>query len=137
LLKILDKDTNKTPTKVLVITEAKTSDSTVSTQPSSQKQDTASQKVTDDDRFAFLFKVKLNVTINAPIIYVPESSSSLNSLLLDCGLVRIGTSLEIQKNYFAKLDPASLNEKTLSYRIQLAPVIEIQKVNLSNMLISR
>ncbi len=126
------------PSKALPITaEAKINSSSSSNQPS-QKLDVSTQKPADNNTFAFLFKVKLDITIHAPVIYVPENSSSPNALLLDCGVITIRTSLEIQKNYYSKLDViAYLNQKILNHRILLPPVIEIQKVTLSNMQISR
>ncbi len=138
LLKILEKDSSQELPKTSTNPSEVKEDSSSSSNQPSQKQEVAPQKASDNNRFAFLFKVKLDVTINAPIIYVPENSSSPNALLLDCGLITIRTSLEIERNYFSKLDVlAKLDEKILNHRICLPPVIEIQKVTLSNMGILR
>lgn len=100
----------------------------------------SSSQQADDYKFEFFTRIKLDVTINAPLIVVPESMTSSNALLLDCGVVTMRTSLSVLKNYYrdglvgerVDIDPKCLND-----RCQLPPVIEIQKVTLSKMEISK
>jgi hypothetical protein len=87
------------------------------------------------NKFSFLNRIKLDIIVNAPIIIIPEQSSSLNALLLDCGLIKIKTNLDILDHYYDKLDLK--NHQTLNHRLRLPPIIECQKVTLSNMEISR
>ena len=47
--------------------------------------------------FSFLYRVKLNVTVNAPIILLPYK---YQAVLLDCGLITVKTNLELISNYF-------------------------------------
>lgn len=88
------------------------------------------------NNFEFLLRVKLDVTVNAPLIILPENSSSSNALLLDCGLITMKTHLDILKNYY-KSESIVLDDKLVNDRCKLPPVIEVQKVTLSNMEISR
>jgi len=41
------------------------------------------------DYFAFLYRIKLDVTVNAPIIIVPQNSSSTSALYLDCNILAL------------------------------------------------
>jgi hypothetical protein len=56
-------------------------------QISTQKTQTSKKK--SKDYFAFLYRIKLDVTVNAPIIIVPQNSSSTSALYLDCILALI------------------------------------------------
>lgn len=87
------------------------------------------------DEFEFLTRIKLDVTINAPLIIVPQNAHSQNALLLDCGVVTIATSLNVLKNYYEQTQVA--DNKSLIYRCKLPPVVEVQKITLSNMEISK
>ena len=88
------------------------------------------------DYFSFLYRVKLNVTVDAPIIIVPQNSCSINALYLDCGVITVKTNLEIQKNYYGK-ENVKINIKYLNDRVKLPPILEVQKVSLANMVVSR
>lgn len=99
---------------------------------------TTSQAISqiDDFKFDFATRVRLDVTINAPLIIVPENSSSSNAILLDCGVVTMRTSLSVLKDYYLKKD-VEIDTRCLNDRCRLPPVIEIQKVTLSKMEISK
>ena len=90
----------------------------------------------DDFKFDFATRVRLDVTINAPLIIVPENSNSSNAILLDCGVVTVRTSLSVLKDYYLKKD-VEIDTRCLNDRCRLPPVIEIQKVTLSKMEISK
>ena len=94
------------------------------------------QQQPEESDFSFSSRVKLDVTINAPLIIVPETASSNKALLLDCGVLIVKTNLSINQNYFQKQD-VELDQTCLNYRCKLPPVIEIQKVTLSKMEISK
>jgi hypothetical protein len=78
----------------------------------------------------------LNITIDAPIIIVPQNSSSSNALYLDCGIITVKTNMEILKNYYKK-ENLKINIGKLNDRCGLPPLLEVQKVILSNMVVSR
>lgn len=105
---------------------------------SSQANKLTSQAISqiDDFKFDFATRVRLDVTINAPLIIVPENSSSSNAILLDCGVVTVRTSLSVLKDYYVKKD-VEIDTRCLNDRCRLPPVIEIQKVTLSKMEISK
>ncbi len=75
--------------------------------------------------------------MNAPIIIVPKNASDENALLLDCGLIKVQSSLEILDKYYEMINTKKLDLKKLNDRCKLPPVIEIQNVSLSNMEISK
>ena len=85
-----------------------------------------------EDFFSFLYRVKLDVTVNAPIIIIPDGSGDRNAILLDCGLIKVQTSLEILDKYYEMIN-IKIDEKKLNDRCKIPPVIEIQHVTLSNM----
>ncbi len=87
---------------------------------------------TSDSYFSFLYRTKLDVTVNAPIILLPYNDQAV---LLDCGLITVQTNLEIVQNYFENVP--TTNDENLNTRCQIPPLIEIQCVSLSNMEISR
>lgn len=91
----------------------------------------------EEDLFSFLYKVKLDVTVDAPIIIVPhKSNDEKNALLLDCGQIKVLTTLEILDKYYEMIN-IKIDEKKLNDRCKIPPVIEIQHVTLSDMTISR
>ena len=132
LLKILEPGSNST--SKISKAESRTE---IASQQNQKQIDSAAKTTTNINHFSFLSRIKLNIVVNAPIIIVPEHSLSLNSLLLDCGTITIKTSLDIKKNYFEDNKNLILNENLLNHRIHLPPIIEVQKVNLSNMVISK
>ena len=75
--------------------------------------------------------------MNAPIIIVPKNASNENALLLDCGLIKVQSSLEILDKYYEMINIKKLDLRKLNDRCKLPPVIEIQNVSLSNMEISK
>jgi hypothetical protein len=90
------------------------------------------------NKYIFLYRIKLDLTINAPIIIVPQSSHSVNALLLDCGTITINTSLKIMDKYYENEEKLSkLDEESINDRCKIPPIIEIQTVCLSNMEVSR
>ena len=102
----------------------------------SPKPQTQTQSNSLTDYFAFLYRIKLNVTVEAPIIIVPQNSESNNALLLDCGTITVKTNLEILKSYYTRED-FKINADLVNDRCSLPPIIEVQKVSLSNMVVSR
>lgn len=86
--------------------------------------------------FSFVTRVKLDVTVNAPLIVVPENPTSKNALLLDCGILTVKTDLTVLKKYYENKD-LELDENCLNDRCKLPPVIETQKVTLAKMEISK
>lgn len=122
MLKIFETEQQEATT-IQNLTETKTSEIEIRNQP-------------EESDFSFSSRVKLDVTINAPLIIVPETASSNKALLLDCGVLIVKTNLSINQNYFQKQD-VELDQTCLNYRCKLPPVIEIQKVTLSKMEISK
>jgi hypothetical protein len=88
------------------------------------------------NKFKFLNRIKLDVKLDAPIIFVPLSIDKSESILLDCGSISINTNLDIMKNYFKSAN-FKYNENIINHRLNLPPIIEVQKVILSEMEISR
>ena len=88
----------------------------------------------EQPKFSFIFRVKLDVTVNAPIIILPYEDNQ--ALLLDCGLITVQTNLDLDENYYESSD-VSQKEQSLNERCKLPPLIEIQSISLSNMEISR
>ena len=86
--------------------------------------------------FEFLYRIKLDIDIEAPLVIVPESLLSVNALMLDCGHLTIQTKLEIDKNYFSSKKVQQFENK-FNDDYKLLPVIEIQDIKLSKMEISR
>jgi hypothetical protein len=86
----------------------------------------------DINNFSFIYRIKLDVTVNAPIIILPYADQAL---LLDCGIIRVQTDLDILNSYYADDEPAKM--ENVNDRCLLPPVIEIQNISLSNMEISR
>lgn len=86
--------------------------------------------------FEFLYRIKLDIDIEAPLVIVPESLISMNALMLDCGHLTIQTELEIDKN-FLNSKKALQYENRFNDDYKLPPVIEIQNLKLSKMEISR
>lgn len=125
MLKIFETEQQTTSEEATIqnLTETKTSEIEIRNQP-------------EESDFSFTSRVKLDVTINAPLIIVPETASSNKALLLDCGVLIVKTNLSINQNYFQKQD-VELDQTCLNYRCKLPPVIEIQKVTLSKMEISK
>ena len=88
------------------------------------------------DAFKFVYRIRLDVKLDAPIIFVSLGFDQPEAMLLNCGSITVKTNLDILKNYY-KSEKIALNEKLVNHRLQLPPVIEIQKVSLSKMEISR
>ena len=57
--------------------------------------------------------------------------------MLDCGLVKVQTSLDILDKYYEMIANSKLDNIFLNDRHKIPPVIEIQNVSLSNMEISK
>jgi hypothetical protein len=94
-----------------------------------------SSKIQQETAFAFLFRVKLDVNVDAPIIIIPKHSNSFDALQIDCGFITIKTSLQVKNTYYETTK--NKNIPSLYDWCQLPPVIEVQKVLLSKMQISR
>jgi vacuolar protein sorting-associated protein 13A/C len=107
-----------------------------SSQPQQHQQHLTFPNKSQSDPFTFLYRIKLDVTINAPIIVVPQNSSSSNALLLDCGIMTIRTNLDLMSNYY-KNEKHVVNASFLNHRCKLPPIVEIQKISLSEMKILR
>ncbi|CAF0704730.1 unnamed protein product [Brachionus calyciflorus] len=88
------------------------------------------------NQFVFLYRIKLDVNIEAPIIIVPENSASFHGLVLDCGKLTIQTRLDIKYDYF-KSKRFICNQNCLNYECLIPPVVEVQMITLSKMEISR
>ena len=84
------------------------------------------------ENFSFLYRIKLDVTINAPIIIVPQHSASSNAVLLDCGTITVKTAQEILNTYYQK-EGLKISQQKLNDRVQIPPIYEVQKVVLANM----
>ena len=76
-----------------------------------------------------VYKTKLDLTIDAPLIIVPQNSKSKTAVLLDCGTVRMETSLSISYDYF--------HNSKISYMHKIPPIIEKQTVKLLDVKISK
>lgn len=129
MLKILEtkpQSLSVSPTKVRTSSE------------SSQKTITITKQVDDaeEDGFSFPPRIQLDIKVDAPLILVPENLVSKNALLLDCGVLTIKTNLNILKNYYHSKD-IEIDKRRLNDRCQLPPIIEIQKLTLSKMEISK
>jgi hypothetical protein len=129
MLKILEtkqQSPSMSPTKVRTSSE------------SSQKTVTITKQFEDaeEDGFSFPPRIQLDIKVDAPLILVPENLVSKNALLLDCGVLTIKTNLNILKNYYHSKDVA-IDKRRLNDRCQLPPIIEIQKLTLSKMEISK
>lgn len=83
-----------------------------------------------------MYRIKLDIDIEAPLIIVPESLLSLNALMLDCGHLNVKTNLEVNKSYFKSKNYKPV-ENLLNDICQIPPVIEIQNVKISKMDVSR
>ncbi len=79
----------------------------------------------------------MDVTVNAPIIIIPHHITKNNALMLDCGLIKVQTSLEILDKFYEMVANTKIEKKSLNDRCKIPPVIEIQNVTLSNMEISK
>ena len=90
----------------------------------------------NNNNFKFLYRIKLDVKLDAPIVFVPLSLDKQESILLDCGSISVNTNLDIMKNYF-KSAKFKYNESLINHRLNLPPILEVQKVVLSEMEISR
>lgn len=63
-------------------------------------------------------RIRLNVHFNAPVIFLPQSSSSSNVIVADLGLLSV-------KNCFAKQPSKSV--------VKIPPVVDIMSVRLTNL----
>ena len=108
-----------------------------SSSPSKQlehlSKETVNESLHQIEKFSFLYRVKLDVTVNAPIIIIPYKE---HAILLDCGLITVQSNLEIIDNYF-ETKQVELNPSIINHRCKIPPLIEIQRVTLSEMEISR
>ena len=112
------------------------------------------------ERFDFLYRVKLDITLNAPVIFLTPSDelSSSQALFLDCGLIIVKSHLDILGDYWSSAAttasstavalPSSIttsifkkkrlvNDRLIVHRLRIPPVVETQKISLSNMEISK
>lgn len=122
---------------MLNILDDKSSKETVQQNNKSSQELVETKTVSDKESsssYSFLYRIKLDVKIDAPIIIVPESVTSMSALLLDCGLITIRTSQIVRNSYYQGKESS---ERSFNDRIKLPPVIEVQRVTLSNMEISR
>ena len=60
-----------------------------------------------ETNFSFLYRVKMDVTVNAPIILLPYKDQAL---LLDCGLITVKTNLDIINEYYDTNKDLQLND---------------------------
>ena len=81
--------------------------------------------------FEFITRIKLDVTVNAPLIVVPHPLGD-EALQLDCGLLYVSTTFEALTDYYGLT-----SIKTLHDRCTIPPLIEIQKISLNDMQIAR
>lgn len=102
-------------------------------QSSTEEKTTESQQTTDS-HFSFLYRIKLDVTVNAPIILIPYKDQAM---LLDCGLIKVQTNLEIIHNYFETNKQIQFDNTLVNERCRIPPLLEVQSISLSNMEISR
>lgn len=141
-MKLLETEQTTTPTTLVIQQPSQpTTDNSQASKLSAVSSQTATSAA-DDFKFEFFTRIKLDVTINAPLIIVPESAGLASSaLLLDCGVITVRTSLNVLKNYYSNTaeqqKQQQLDMRCLNDRCQLPPVIEIQKVTLSKMEISK
>ena len=107
------------------------------------------------ERFDFLYRVKLDITLNAPVIFLTPSDQlgSSQALFLDCGLITIKSQTkEILNGYWSSTASTAtgntsttsifkkkklINDRLISHRLRIPPVVETQMVKLSNMEISK
>ena len=92
----------------------------------------AESKDTNLFRYDFIYRMKLDVTVNAPILIVPESSKSRKGLLLDLGDLALVSNYEVQKDYYQNKKPSD-NQQSVVRRLKLAPILEMQTVSFKNM----
>ena len=84
---------------------------------------------------SFIYRVKLDVTVNAPIIILPTSNQAV---LLDCGLITVKTNQEILTDYYRNMPEQTTKASELvSERLRLPPLLEVQRICLSDMIVSR
>ena len=141
-MKLLETEQTTTPTTLVVQQPSQpiTDNSQASKLSAVSSQTTTTTTAADDLKFEFFTCIKFDVTINATLIIVPESAGLASSaLLLDCGVITVRTSLNVIKNYYSNTveQQQQLDMRCLNDRCQLPPVIEIQKVTLSKMEISK
>jgi hypothetical protein len=103
---------------------------TKSQQP--QREDSMGSNVenyVDNSELKFISKTKLDVTINAPLIIIPQNSKSNSGLQLDCGVIRLTTTLDILRDYFEKTK--------INIKYKLPPCIEQHHIQLFDLKITR
>ena len=52
------------------------------------------------DAFKFVYRIRLDVKLDAPIIFVPLGFDQPEAMLLDCGSITVKTNLDILKKLF-------------------------------------
>ena len=82
--------------------------------------------------YDFIYRMKLDVTVNAPILIVPESSKSHKGLLLDLGDLALVSNYEIQKDYYQNKQNSD-DQQPVVRRLKLAPILEMHTVSFKNM----
>lgn len=82
--------------------------------------------------FSYVFRIKFDVTLHAPIIILPLTPTSKDAVLFDCGTATVKSSQEVLYDYYEK-DARKLSEKKLNDVVGLPPIIETHRVLLANM----
>ena len=65
-----------------------------------QKNQSAIKELNEDEiSLNFVYKTKMDLIVNAPLIIIPQNSKSKNAVLIDCGKICTKTSLLITHEY--------------------------------------
>ena len=83
----------------------------------------------DELNLNFVYKTKMDLVVNAPLIIIPQNSKSKNAVIIDCGEIRTETSLLIQHEYFESTE--------LKHNHKIPPIIEKQTIKLVDVKILR
>ena len=89
----------------------------------------------EEDPFSFITRIKLDVTVNAPLVIVPQLTSE-HGLQLDCGVLTVRTTFDVLSKFYEQ-QSVKRDERKLNDRCLIPPVIEMQHISLANMEIAR
>jgi len=101
-----------------------------------QKNQSAIKELNEDEiSLNFVYKTKMDLIVNAPLIIIPQNSKSRNAVLIDCGKICTKTSLSILHEYSQATETKNGSvENTASPKIEnknkIPPIIEKQRIEL-------
>ena len=94
------------------------------------KKSNENKELNDDEiSLNFVYKTKMDLIVNAPLIIIPQNSKSKNAVLIDCGKISTETSLLITREYNQSNDTKRrcLENKN---KYTIPPIIEQQTIKL-------